>query len=105
MKLDYGTLLCPDPIQLSIGTIRQPTLREIRNLSFEKFGAYELFLKISPEEYYTKFLKADEKWDSFTLQEQVEMTMFDVILSDNSLRDTYLEIFSFFFEEDIFVFS
>ena len=101
MKLDYGTLLCPDPIKLSIGTLRQPTLREIRNLSFEKFGAYELFLKITPEEYYTKFLKADDKWDSFTLQQQVEMTMYDVLLTDKGLKDTYLEIFSFFFEEEI----
>ena len=29
MKLEYGTILCPEPITLSIGTIRNPKLREI----------------------------------------------------------------------------
>jgi len=104
MKLEYGTLLCPDPIKLSMGTIKQPTLRDIRELSFEKFGAYELYMKITPEEYYTQILKpngGEKIWDSLTLQQKVEMTMYDLLIQDKEIRSVYLDIFSFFFLEEI----
>ena len=36
IEIDYGTLLSAVPIQLSIGTIKSPTLKEIATLTFSK---------------------------------------------------------------------
>ena len=111
MTLDYGSLLSPEPIQLSIGTIRQPILREISKITFSKFGIYQYFLKLSPEDYYTKINKTrEEYWDNLSSDEQKAISLYDIILIDENLCNTYLEIFNFFFvekvifREDFFVF-
>lgn len=102
MTLDYGSLLSPEPIQLSIGTIRQPILREISKISFTKFGAYQYFLKISPEDYYTKINKSlEEYWNNLSDGEKEMISLYDIILIDGNLRNTYLEIFNFFFIEKV----
>ena len=103
MKLDYFTLLCPEPISLSIGTIRKPTLREIGKLTFPKFGMYQVYLKLTPMDYYT-ILNTDKKethWDVLSDEQQNNMTVYDVVLLDESVMHTYLEIFNFFFVERI----
>lgn len=101
MKLDYGTLLSPTPIKLSIGTLRKHTLREISELSFDRFSLYETFLKITPEIYYTKMCDEDKKvyWKSLKEDIQDNMTMYDLVLKDDTVRELYTELFNFFFEE------
>lgn len=102
MKLDYGSLLSPEPIQLSIGTVRHPTLREISKATFPKFGIYQYFLKLSPEDYYTKINKAREGyWDSLSCDGQEMVSLYDIVLVDENLCNTYLEIFNFFFVEKV----
>lgn len=101
MDFDYGSLLSPDPIKLSIGMLRKPTLREISRITFPKFGIYQIFLKITPGEYFMKLGGEDgtEFWKSLTQGEQNEMTMYTVIVNEPSVQDVYAEIFNFFFEE------
>lgn len=73
MRLDYGTQLSPVPITLSIGTLRKPTLKEISQITFDRFSFYEFFLKLSPETYYTKLRKENDGeafWDSLTEEEK-----------------------------------
>lgn len=102
MQLDYGSLLSPEPIQLSIGTIRHPKLREISKITFSKFGIYQLFLKMSPEIYHTKVNKSlEEYWDNLSVEEQEAISLYDILLTDEHLRNTYLEIFNFFFVEKV----
>jgi len=102
MTLDYGSLLSPEPIQLSIGTIRHPILREISKITFSKFGIYQYFLKLSPEEYYTKINKTHEEyWDNLSGDEQEKISLYDIVLIDENLCNTYLEIFNFFFVEKV----
>ena len=103
MRLDYGTILCPEPITLSIGTLRNPTLREISKLKFDKFGYYEFLIKMNPETFYTKVKGDDGKdyWESLTEKEQDEMTLFDVIIKEEPLTKLFLEIFRFFFVEPV----
>lgn len=103
MRLDYGTILCPEPITLSIGTLRNPTLREIAKLKFDKFGYYEFLIKMSPETFYTKVKGDDGKayWESLTEKEQDEMTLYDVIMKEEPLTKLFLEIFNFFFVEPV----
>ena len=65
MRFDYGTQLNPNPIPLSIGTLKKPTLNEISTLTFDKFNMFEAFLKMTPERFFTKFKKdGKEFWDS-----------------------------------------
>lgn len=103
MNLDYGTLLSPEPIKLSIGTIRKPTLKEISELSFERFSTYQLFLNIKPEDYYTKIRLTDgaQYWESLSDEEKKFITMYDVIKSEKEMQAVYAEILSFFFVERV----
>lgn len=104
MRLDYGTQLSPIPITLSIGTLRKPTLREISQITFDRFSFYEFFLKLSPETYYTKLRienDGEAYWSSLTEEEQDQITVYDIIKEDEQIRNTYVEIFNFFFVETI----
>lgn len=103
MKLDYGTILCPEPITLSIGTVRSPTLREIGRLTFEKFGYYEYLLKLSPEAYYTEMLEEKGKtyWESLPDGEKEKVCLYDILLRDETLAAMYTEILDFFFTEPV----
>lgn len=103
MYLDYGTQLSPAPILLSIGTLRKPKLIDISELTFDKFDMFEIFLKMTPEKFYTKIEKEAGKdfWDNLTDEQKSEMTMFNIILSNQKVRQTYTEIFNFFFIEPV----
>ena len=104
MRLDYGTQLSPVPITLSIGTLRKPTLKEISQITFDRFSFYEFFLKLSPETYYTKLRKENDGeafWDSLTEEEQDKITIYNIIEEDDKIRSTYVEIFNFFFVETV----
>ena len=103
MKIDYFTLLCAEPIPLSIGTIRQPTLREIGKLSFPKFGMYQVYLKLTPNDYYEIINKddAEQYWNILTDEEKKDTSLYDIILLEESLRDAFLEVLNFFFVERV----
>lgn len=103
MKLDYFTLLCPEPISLSVGTIRQPTLRDIGKLNIMKFGLYQVYLKLTPR-YYYKYINVEHGelyWDTLSEEEQHSVTLYDVVLVEESLQNIYVEIFNFFFIERV----
>lgn len=103
MRLDYGTQLSPVPITLSIGTLRKPTLKEIAQLTFDRFRYYEFFLELTPETYYTKLKKdnGEAYWSSLTEEEQDNITIYNIIENDEQIRSTYAEIFDFFFVETV----
>lgn len=104
MRLDYGTQLSPVPITLSIGTLRKPTLKEISQITFDRFSFYEFFLKLSPETYYTKLRTENDGeayWSSLTEEERDKITIYDIIREDEQIRNTYVEIFNFFFVETV----
>lgn len=103
MKLDYFTLLCPEPISLSIGTIRQPTLREIGKLSYPRFGMYQVYLKLTPKDFYCVLCgdKGKEYWNALPEEQQRDITLYDIILLEETVKYTYLEILNFFFVERV----
>lgn len=72
-------------------------------MTFDKFNYYEFFLKLSPDVYYTKVMKDEKRafWDSMSNEERERTTIYDIILKDNALRDVYIEIFNFFFVENV----
>ena len=103
MRLDYGTILCPEPITLSIGTLRNPTLREIGKLKFDRFGYYEFLIKMTPELFFNKVKGEDGKayWESLSEEDRDKITIYDVIVDDEKLIHSYTEIFNFFFVEQV----
>lgn len=101
MKLDYGILLSPNPIKLSIGSLRKHTLREISVFSFDKFNLYEVFLKMTPEKYYTNMCGEEGKkyWESLNENKRNEMTIYDLITEDDNIQKIYVDLLNFFFDE------
>lgn len=108
MKFDYWTLLNPYPIKLSIGTLRKPKLREIAydaksNMCFDEYSFYEYLLKLTPETYYTQ-LKGEEGqkyWNALLDDEKLDIELYDVVLKEKDLRNRYVDIFNFFFLEEV----
>lgn len=108
MKFDYGTQISPLPIMLSMGesskiTLLKPTLKRISDLSFDKFNYFEVLIKMTPEFFYTKIKGDDGKkyWDSLSEEEKDNLTLYEVVLKDEQLCDTFVEIFDFFFKEEV----
>ena len=104
MRFDYGTMFSPEPITLSIGgRLIKPTLRQIAKITFNRFNLYEMFLKCTPEDYYTKVLQESGKelWDAIPKDQKDSLTMYDLIIRDEHLQTFYSEIFEFFFEEHV----
>lgn len=107
MQFDYGTQLSPSPIVLSIGTLIKPKLKDIsdtsKGMSFDKFNYFEFLIKMTPESFYTKLKGDDGKkyWNTLSEDERDELTLYDIIISDNQLIDTFVEVFNFFFLERV----
>lgn len=101
MKLDYGTQISPAPIELSCGTLRKPTLADIAEISFDKYDYYRFLLKMTPKIFYENNAKEElkEYWKSLSDKEKDDMTLMDLIESNEELRSIYLEMFEFFFKE------
>lgn len=103
MVFDYGTLLSPDPIKLSIGTLRKPKLQEIYMLSFERFNYFESFLKLTPDIVFRTIYSKErlEYWNSLSETDKQSITMYSIILNDANIRSVYTELFDFFFIEKV----
>ena len=103
MLLDYGSLISREPIKLSIGTIRKPTLSEVAEITFDKFLYYESFLKMTPEIVYTQLYEKQGKeyWDSLSEEERSAISIYKLILSDSNLQQVYTDLFNFFFVEKV----
>ena len=109
MKLSYGTQISPFPIPLSMGTLRKPKLRDIADprgqlkMSFEKFYFYEFLITMTPEEFFTQvdFEVGKDFWDSLSDEEKQSITIYELINTNNTLARYFMEIFDFFFEEEV----
>ena len=104
MKLDYGSIISPYPIELSIGAIRKPTLAEIadpQKIGFQQFGLYQSLLVLTPQEYYKNLNDEHSYYFSFSDDEKQQLTMFDAIARDANLRNLYVSLFNLFFVEQV----
>lgn len=107
IHFDYGTQLSPYPIKLSIGHLKKPLLSEIANpekgMSFELFNYYEVMLQLTPELFFTKFCGENGKalWNNLSDEEKEKLTLYELIINDKTLIETFTEIFNFFFIEEV----
>lgn len=103
MKLDYGTLLSNEPIKLSIGTIRKPTLRDIAKLTFPVFEQYESIIKLTPENLLSQISEENGKsiWDMIPDDQKKEITIYDILYENYELANEYIKMLQFFFIEQV----
>lgn len=103
MKIDYFTMLSPEPISLSIGTIRHPTLRSISKLTFNKFTKYQLYLKMTAKDFCKYYSEQDDKslLSGLADDEIDKISLYDILLLKDDVRQMYLEIFNYFFIERV----
>lgn len=102
MTLSYGTQISPHPINLPIGTLRKPLLKDIAEMTFEKFGFFGLLTRMTPHTYYEKIvLKGNPIWKEMTQEEKDDSTIYDMICVDKNLCKLYLDMFNYFFYEDV----
>ena len=103
MRLDYGTMISPYPIKLTVGTIRKPKLQAIGEMGFDQFKFLESFMTITPKDYYRIYNASSSNgyWESLSENEQESFTMFQAISKDESLQEIFLILLRFFFEEPV----
>ena len=98
-QLDYFELLSPYPAKFSFGTIRKPTLSEIKQ-TYNVYIAYEILIGADPESILSAF-KGKQYWDELSDDEKISLTAYKLILSDSDIRQLYVEAFNFFFVEEV----
>lgn len=78
-------------------------MKQIAELGFGVFAYYQTLMQLTPEFYYKKLANESFKkeWDSLDDDRRSAITMFDIIVLDESLIGIYSEIFNFFFIENV----
>lgn len=101
MKLDYGTLLSSDPLQMPYGfSIISPTLSEISKLGFNSYNYYLSTLNLDIESYYKTVLNSDiDYFGGFSVEEkdliQQVKNEYDSIPDSEKASITPIVIFSY----------
>ena len=84
IKLDYFDLISRKPIEIeNVGSIRCPLLSDIDDIKYYTYCSYIQALKITPDDFFDNL---EEKYGIKVPVDQImEITKFDLILSDGSL--------------------
>lgn len=101
IKLDYFDLISEEPIFVeNVGSILCPKLSDIRKINYYTYCSYIQALKITPEDYFDVLEeKANVKVPIETI---MEITKFDLLMSDSMLLQSVIDAFNFFFVEDVY---
>lgn len=100
MKLSYFQLLSNEPINIGIGHIKVPTIRERRELGEFEWWKYAIYSSMTIDNYFEAFLP--DKYEEFLTrpyEERVNTSIYDIM--DMSSIQVYVNMFNFYFEEDV----
>lgn len=123
MKLDYFSLLSPEPIYLeNIGSIISPTLRDISKLKYcyNTYQTYISTLLMDIKTYYetidkfndlyfadyTEFQKNNvlqirKEYESMSDEEKNLVSFYNILIFDEPFRNTVVEALNFFILENV----
>ena len=122
IKLDYFTLLSPDPIFINgVGNIKSPTLRDISKLEykcntynfyvnlflltidnyFEEFENENSLMSHYPQELKTKMLSLKSEYDSLSEEGKKNITFFNFLVNDDVLKLRVVDALNFFIVENV----
>lgn len=101
IKLDYFDLISRKPIEIeNVGSIRCPLLSDIDDIKYYTYCSYIQALKITPDDFFDNL---EEKYGiKVPVDQIIEITKFDLILSDGSLLQEIVDAFNFFFVEEVY---
>ena len=95
MKLDYFTLLSPEPITFqNIGSIKSPTLREVSRIGYVTYQTYLSILLLDTQSYLSAIT-------SHSAPKKDDINFFDIILHDKTLRSSICNALNFFMTDEV----
>lgn len=101
MKLNYFTLLSPDPISIpNVCSVLSPRLRDISAIGYDTYQYYLSILVMDVRTYFA-MLGQQESYDLLTDEEKVRWNIFDCLLSTQQTRILLQDILNFFLWEDV----
>lgn len=91
ISINYFDLLSPDPIQVqNIGGVISPKLRDIASIGYNTY------------QYYLSILLLDLKTDdSLFTEEKMQMSIFELLISNLQSRELLQNILNFFMKENV----
>lgn len=121
IKLDYFTLLSPDPVVIhGVGSIISPTLRQISKINYNMYNLHVDALLTDIKTYYEKIEKYEELYFSqmsigqkdnilsvrqeyFNLSDddKSKLSFFDILIHDDIYVKRVVEALNFFIEENV----
>lgn len=100
MTIEYFNLIDNEPFYVEgIGTLRSPTLRNIKRLGYDRYNYYLSLLVITLQEYM-EIISKQRDCSEISLNTKYH-TLYDIIIEDDNFMRLYLDIFSFFFCENV----
>jgi len=101
MKIDYLNLLSPENLSMSyVGTIKKHTLREIASVGYILYFSYINVLLLDVRKYYETINKIEE-YDNLSSDEKAGISLFNLILKNDDLRQVVESALSFFIVEKV----
>lgn len=100
MKLSYFQLLSNEPINIGIGHIKIPTIRDRREIGEFEWWKYAIYSSMTIDNYFEAFLP--DKYEEFLAtpyEQRIKLEIYDIM--DISSIQVYVDMFNFFFEEHV----
>ena len=100
MKLSYFQLLSNDPINIGIGHIKIPTVRDRREIGEFEWWKYAIYSGMTIDNYFEAFLP--DKYEEFLAtpyEQRIKVEIYDLL--DLASAQVYVDMFNFFFEEHV----
>lgn len=99
MELKYFDMISPQPIQLTIGNVVKPKLKDIARMGYDTFNFYTALMKSDPVEVLRK--QHSDTYSKMTEEEINNFSMLQLIEKDYNLQIIFTEIMNFFFMEKV----
>lgn len=101
MKLEYFTLLSPDPVRIqNIGSIISPTLRQICQKGISAYHYYLSILLMDTNQFFG-LAGHGSRFEQLPETARQELNLFDLFLWDSELTDILRNSLDFFLEERV----
>lgn len=100
MKLSYFQLLSNDPVDIGIGHIKIPTVKDRRKLGEFAWWTYAVYSSMTIDNFYEAVFPEDyDKFLSLPYEDRIKVTIFDIM--DIPSIQIFVDIFNFYFEEEV----
>lgn len=101
MKLEYLDLISPYPFYLNrVGNIISPKLKDIHDLGIGEYRLYLNIISMNIESFF-EFIKQEETYNNFTEEEKEQLSLFNLLTSDETFLSLLNAILNFFIVEEV----